>query len=162
MEEERTTARAIFSHHVPKKVLGISLILMVVFIWVGSSEAIQAIFQNLSFDKPMFLTYFSTTLFSLYLFGLLVVPRWRKSLFHKSNIVPSLQETVGEPQQQIELDGLDSSPMINTEESLLQQEQLINFKLVQISQHLFLNFCRIGDINCHQNVSFMVPCQCHI
>ncbi|KAL0488873.1 vacuolar membrane protein [Acrasis kona] len=67
---------------VPKKAIGVCLIIGVVVIWVASAELIQAIFDN-KFKKPLFLTYFSNTLFSIYLLGLVIVPRWRRSLFKK-------------------------------------------------------------------------------
>jgi solute carrier family 35 protein F5 len=47
--------------------LGVCLLLIVVALWVGSSELIQAIFKDLSFNEPFFLTYFSTSLFTLFL-----------------------------------------------------------------------------------------------
>ena len=48
--------------------------LCVVVLWVGSSTAIQAIFKEVGFDKPFFLTYFDTATFSLYLISL----SWKK------------------------------------------------------------------------------------
>lgn len=54
-----------------KQALGISLIILVACIWVASSQLIQAIFDDLSFDKPYFLTYFNTCGFSLWLLGAL-------------------------------------------------------------------------------------------
>lgn len=51
---------------------GLFLILMVVVLWVASGEMTQAIYSGqaegvAAFDQPFFLTYFSTSLFSLYL-----------------------------------------------------------------------------------------------
>lgn len=60
---------------------GLVLVVLVAFIWVGSAELIQHIFGASSFDKPFFLTYFSTSLFSLYLCGFCLLPSWRASLF---------------------------------------------------------------------------------
>jgi solute carrier family 35 protein F5 len=66
-----------------KRLLGLALLLSVVVIWTASSEAIQYIFEDTNFSKPFFLTYLSTSLFSLYLVGFLfradwvVAPRWR-------------------------------------------------------------------------------------
>ena len=48
--------------------LGIGLLLTVVGLWVGSSNLIQWIFEDVQFGKPFFLTYFSTGMFGLYLF----------------------------------------------------------------------------------------------
>lgn len=47
--------------------LGLGVLSLVVFLWVGSSVLIQEVFEDLEFDSPYFLTYFSTSLFSLYL-----------------------------------------------------------------------------------------------
>ena len=49
------------------KLIGFGLLLSVVVLWVGSSTAIQKIFKEIDFYKPYFLTYFSTSWFSLYL-----------------------------------------------------------------------------------------------
>ena len=58
--------------------LGISHIAAVVVLWVASSELIQLIFDSsLSFESPLFFTFFSTSLFSVYLAGFWVFPSWR-------------------------------------------------------------------------------------
>jgi len=46
---------------------------MVIIIWVGAAELIQYIFSASSteFNQPLFLTYYSTSLFTLYLLPLL-------------------------------------------------------------------------------------------
>lgn len=46
--------------------LGLMVLAVVVVLWVGSSELIKAIF-NTDFNRAFFLTYFSTSLFALYL-----------------------------------------------------------------------------------------------
>jgi drug/metabolite transporter (DMT)-like permease len=56
---------------------GLCCLAAVVIIWVTSSEVIQFIFDNIDFSKPFFLTFYSTSLFSLYLFGFLLFPSWR-------------------------------------------------------------------------------------
>lgn len=48
-------------------VLGLVLLLIVVLLWVGSSALIQSIFVDSGFRAPFFLTYYSTSLFTLYL-----------------------------------------------------------------------------------------------
>jgi hypothetical protein len=63
-----------------KKLIGVILILLVICIWVFSSEIIQYIFKNMNFKKPFFLTYFSTSLFSIYLLVLVISPYWREIL----------------------------------------------------------------------------------
>jgi solute carrier family 35 protein F5 len=63
----------------PSRYLGILLIATVVVLWVASSELIQTIFDDssLSFESPLFLTFYSTSLFSVYLLGFLACPSWR-------------------------------------------------------------------------------------
>lgn len=46
---------------------GLVLLLCVVFLWVGSSALIQSIFVDQKFHRPFMLTYYSTSLFTLYL-----------------------------------------------------------------------------------------------
>eukprot|EP01104_Vermistella_antarctica_P016023 TRINITY_DN537_c0_g2_i1.p1 TRINITY_DN537_c0_g2~~TRINITY_DN537_c0_g2_i1.p1 ORF type:complete len:553 (-),score=129.02 TRINITY_DN537_c0_g2_i1:181-1839(-) len=61
-----------------KRLLGLGALLGCVFIWVASGEMIQFIFKDQDFNSPFFLTYFSTSLFSLYLLGFLIPPlKWR-------------------------------------------------------------------------------------
>lgn len=60
--------------------LGVALIVLVACIWVGASQLISAIFLDLNFDKPYFMTYFNTCGFSLWLCGALCVRRWRAQL----------------------------------------------------------------------------------
>ena len=47
--------------------LGLVLLLAVVFLWVASSALIQSIFVDQNFHRPFMLTYYSTSLFTLYL-----------------------------------------------------------------------------------------------
>jgi solute carrier family 35 protein F5 len=56
-------------------IIGIVILLIVNFIWAASSIAVQALFSG--FDKPFFLTYFSTSLFSLFLSGFVFLKSWR-------------------------------------------------------------------------------------
>ncbi|MDP2436780.1 MAG: DMT family transporter, partial [archaeon] len=53
--------------------LGVAFVLLVVLMWVGSSELMQAIFTSdqLSYNKPFFITYLDCSLFLIYLFGFL-------------------------------------------------------------------------------------------
>ena len=52
-----------------KKFKGAFFLAMVIIIWVASAVLIQMIFNSAStqFNKPLFLTYFSTSFFTLYL-----------------------------------------------------------------------------------------------
>jgi solute carrier family 35 protein F5 len=58
--------------------LGLALLGLVVVIWVGGSVFIQFIFTNQDFTRPFFLTYYNTCLFSIYLLGFAIFPKWRK------------------------------------------------------------------------------------
>jgi len=60
--------------------LGVLLTVIVACVWVAASQLIEVIFQDLSFDKPYFLTYFNTVGFTFWLLGGLCVPRWRAKL----------------------------------------------------------------------------------
>jgi len=57
-----------------QKFKGAIYLSLVVVIWVASAILIQQIFKNKStaFDKPLFLTYFSTSFFGVYLIPLVV------------------------------------------------------------------------------------------
>lgn len=46
---------------------GLSLLVFVVCLWVGSSALIQSIFTDLNFHQPFLLTFYSTALFTLYI-----------------------------------------------------------------------------------------------
>eukprot|EP00744_Colponema_vietnamica_P012593 GILI01017674.1.p1 GENE.GILI01017674.1~~GILI01017674.1.p1 ORF type:complete len:456 (+),score=99.75 GILI01017674.1:95-1369(+) len=74
------------------KPLGFLLLGIVVFLWVGSGVAVQAIFEKAEFKKPFFVTFFSTSLFSFYilptLFRLLTAPAQSWKL---SSHLPKLQ-----------------------------------------------------------------------
>lgn len=54
------------------RIKGVFFLSMVVIIWVSSAILIQMIFdsQESQFAKPLFLTYFSTSFFTLYLIPL--------------------------------------------------------------------------------------------
>ena len=70
------------------KVIGFSLLGLVVILWVGSSTLIQTIFTEIDFDKPFFLTYFSTSLFSIYFIDI-----YRRREEIKYNTLPSIKIT---------------------------------------------------------------------
>jgi hypothetical protein len=69
--------------------LGVIFILLVVVIWVSSSSLIQYVFagseRSSGFSKPFFVTYTSTSLFTVYLTGFLLpcLLRWRLKGSHK-------------------------------------------------------------------------------
>lgn len=54
---------------------GIVLVVIVASIWAGSSVLTQYMYNDLDFKSPFFITYFSTSLFSLYL------PIWYISVY---------------------------------------------------------------------------------
>jgi solute carrier family 35 protein F5 len=61
--------------------LGIFLLLCVVLLWVSSSAYAQTLYVDEGFDKPFFLTYVTSSSFSVYLLVLALLPdRWRKRL----------------------------------------------------------------------------------
>lgn len=64
-----------------RRAIGISCIALVVLLWVGSSELIQLIFDDpiFRFESPLFLTFYSTSLFSIYLCGFVCSTSWRRS-----------------------------------------------------------------------------------
>ncbi|KAM9965073.1 hypothetical protein ACTFIW_004874 [Dictyostelium discoideum] len=61
---------------VRRHVIGSLLVLSVVSLWVASSIITQIIFTSESYDKPFFLTYFGTSIFSFYLGGYFI--KWKK------------------------------------------------------------------------------------
>jgi solute carrier family 35 protein F5 len=61
---------------------GLFLVLVVVFIWVGSSALIQYVFKDTDYNRPFFLTYFSTGLFTVYLLGFICLP-WKWNGTHR-------------------------------------------------------------------------------
>jgi solute carrier family 35 protein F5 len=88
-----------------RRALGLLCLAGVVVIWVVSAETIQFIFRNEKFRAPFFLTYFNTSLFSLYLLGFLFRPAWwgeggpprwlfwlRWSCFNSSSSSPAVVE----------------------------------------------------------------------
>ncbi|KAM9981207.1 hypothetical protein ACTFIY_003512 [Dictyostelium cf. discoideum] len=64
------------SKKVRRHVIGSLLVLSVVSLWVASSIITQIIFTSESYDKPFFLTYFGTSIFSFYLGGYFI--KWKK------------------------------------------------------------------------------------
>lgn len=71
-----------------KTLVGFILLGIVVILWVGSSTLIQMILTGENFNKPFFLTYFSTSNFTLYFID---VFRRRKDI--KSGLLPDLKST---------------------------------------------------------------------
>ena len=57
--------------------IGVGILLLVNFIWAASSVIVQAVFSG--FDKPFFVTFFSTSLFTLFLFGFVFLKSWREN-----------------------------------------------------------------------------------
>ena len=61
--------------------IAVALILLVDILWVSSSELTQTIFHNASYEHPYFLSYFNTSLFSLY--ALCFIPLFYHTLKQK-------------------------------------------------------------------------------
>ncbi|KAJ6243302.1 solute carrier family 35 member f5 [Anaeramoeba flamelloides] len=57
--------------------LGIFCILLVVIFWVTSSMLMSYLYTDIDYNKPFFLTYFNTVLFSVPLFGFILIPSWK-------------------------------------------------------------------------------------
>ena len=60
--------------------LGIIVLLVVDLLWVGSAELSDYIFKENDYNKPFFTSYFKTSSFVVYLFGLLFVKNWQYQL----------------------------------------------------------------------------------
>lgn len=86
----------------PRYVAGLCLILLVAVIWVGASQLIQFIYTATAFDKPIFLTYFNTANFSLWLLGFGCIPQWRAMPWHPT--------TAEGPYHPVGEDGPDGGP----------------------------------------------------
>jgi len=61
-----------------KTFLGVFLLLLVVILWVLSSEATSHLFKNMKYEKPYMSCYVKMSLFSFYLLGFLFYPPWRR------------------------------------------------------------------------------------
>ncbi|EGC31305.1 hypothetical protein DICPUDRAFT_156874 [Dictyostelium purpureum] len=61
---------------VRKHLIGSACILCVVLLWVGSGIVTQIIFTDEDYQKPFFLTYLNSSIFSFYLLG--YIPFWKK------------------------------------------------------------------------------------
>eukprot|EP00033_Pygsuia_biforma_P006697 GCRY01007543.1.p1 GENE.GCRY01007543.1~~GCRY01007543.1.p1 ORF type:complete len:371 (+),score=43.98 GCRY01007543.1:204-1316(+) len=117
--------------------LGIFLIFTVVFLWVASSTLIQYILVDSSYHKPIFLTYYNTSLFSLYLFGFFFLKKWRV-LF--SNFLSSLGKT---NESRLTINSCESQPLLR--ESKTDQTDFKHLILIA------LGFCPLWFL---ANVSF--------
>ncbi|XP_059488218.1 solute carrier family 35 member F5 [Neocloeon triangulifer] len=60
-----------------KFTLGIVLLILVDIIWVASSELTKYLYEEESYQKPLFTTYVKTSMFCVYLLGFLVYSPWR-------------------------------------------------------------------------------------
>lgn len=72
--------RSTFMKSLFRKLLGIFCIVSVVILWVLGGVVIQFIYGNMNYDKPFFVTYVSTNLFSIYLLGFVFIGSWRRPL----------------------------------------------------------------------------------
>lgn len=84
--------------------LGIVFVLIVAVIWAAASVLTQYIYSNLEFNAPFLVTYFATTLFSLYL------PFWKGLVYFKVVEDPPwrLPENV-ESNKEVKLSGVGST-----------------------------------------------------
>lgn len=58
-------------------ILGVFLLLLVDVIWVLSNELTKFLYQNESYDKPLFCTYFKSSMFSFYLLAFAFLAPWQ-------------------------------------------------------------------------------------
>lgn len=79
--------------------LGMFVLLLVVVIWVASSELTQYIFKQEGFNKPYFTTYFKTLLFMIYLSGFCIWSPWRQQCRQNAGLVE--QGIVAEEQNNV-------------------------------------------------------------
>ena len=73
---------------VGKHTLGVICILFVVFLWVASAEICESIFNDNDFNNAFFLTYFSTSMFLVYmlLFIRLFFNECRYTIYYYVNV----------------------------------------------------------------------------
>lgn len=75
--------------------LGILILLLVDTIWITSSEVNKHIGIDGSFQKPFFVTYVRTVLFTIYFFGICACPSWKECMLRKGDynyIVADIEE----------------------------------------------------------------------
>jgi hypothetical protein len=75
-----------------KHTVGIGVLLCTVVVWVLSSELIQFIYadDDTSFQRPFFVTFFDTSMFSVYLLGFVVCPSWTDGRLHRKVLAIAL------------------------------------------------------------------------
>lgn len=104
-----------------RHIIGISLLMVVVLLWVSSSVITQKIFVGLSFTAPFFLTYFNTALFTLYL-----LPPLIKILLSRI-----YTESISKPYQGIDENLVDqSSPVSSNGDNKLPWKRVLKHSLV--------------------------------
>ncbi len=113
-----------------KRVIGVVCILLVVLIWIGSSGIIQFVFHDLHFDKPLFITYYSTGLFSIYFCGFLFNSDWRQIL-----VISESRVEMRESEEEEEED--ETSP--NSTTSHKSSEGNLNEKEMQTKDEILSN-----------------------
>mmetsp|Transcript_61504 Transcript_61504/g.179762 ORF Transcript_61504/g.179762 Transcript_61504/m.179762 type:complete len:377 (-) Transcript_61504:7-1137(-) len=86
------------SQKLARHLVGVLLIVLVACIWVAASQLIEGIFQEGSFNKPYFLTYFNTCGFALWL----LVAAFRRRLRHQLSHPLSISDPSVEPQPVIQ------------------------------------------------------------
>jgi len=96
-----------------RHIIGTICILAVVFLWVFSGVMTQIIFTEEDYNKPFFLTYFATSIFTFYLLGFLI--KWKTWLS-----IPFSKKQQFERQQTIERESYHS---LNGDEEKQQQNQ---------------------------------------
>lgn len=56
--------------------VGCAILLLVDILWVASSEITEFLYHDLKFNKPFFIAYIKSTMFSIYLCGFFIFDSW--------------------------------------------------------------------------------------
>ncbi|TDG47754.1 hypothetical protein AWZ03_005898 [Drosophila navojoa] len=62
-----------------KLLLGLAILLLVNVLWVSSSELSKILYEDDTYNKPFFNTYFKTSMFSFYLLIIGIIAPWKES-----------------------------------------------------------------------------------
>ncbi|XP_017868418.1 PREDICTED: solute carrier family 35 member F5 [Drosophila arizonae] len=62
-----------------KLLLGLAILLLVNVLWVSSSELSKILYEDDTYNKPFFSTYFKTSMFSFYLLIIGIIAPWKES-----------------------------------------------------------------------------------
>ncbi|GAM26182.1 hypothetical protein SAMD00019534_093570 [Acytostelium subglobosum LB1] len=133
--------------NVRRHIIGAVCVLIVVFLWVFSSIMTQIIFTTESFDKPFFLTYFSTSIFSFYLFGFVFRwKQWSSIPIQNDQTRPSFSklDQLSYNGEAVEIDNNNSSPNVPLSPSSINGER----RPLQMQPHSIKSIIKFSAILC--------------